>query len=195
MPVRKEPKAGSVIGRKRVTPDELMPEAIQLEDGTYVQPDPEEWIEIKDYLPDAVIVAARKAATTTITQGTRVRDEWDGRVFTRYLLDQQVTAWSLIDADTMLPLDFTPDNLHALPWDMRDWLAAQIQSCGGVVATRGLVLKTNSPQVMDFRDQNGELDTGDDARVLDPSGGSVLSTAGAGATHARNTQGRTRPAR
>lgn len=125
-----------------------------------------EWFTILSYLDEKVLKSAQEKARTTITQNGRTREEFDQDGYTRVLVDAQLTGWQLevpegypFDPDLMTNdggtahWKYSPTTITYMLsiWDVRGWLRDQILSCGGVVATAGLVVKTDSGQTLDYK--------------------------------------------
>lgn len=160
--------APSRTATKQVTPPDLDPKR--------------EWFSILSFLPDSAIKEARAAATTTITQGSRIREEFDQDAFATHLINAQVKGWQLevppdvlFDGDTMSNDDgvirwrFTPSNVAKLTaiWDIRQWLNGEIQSCGGIIPTEKVVIKTGGPQVLDYFRPDEVVGAGGESEVSD----------------------------
>jgi outer membrane protein assembly factor BamB len=126
----------------------------------------EEYFLILDYLDAAVDIAARKSATTTITnpQGRLLSETVDNAKYSKALVNAQLKGWRTIvppgmafDALRMTEEDgnyfwqFTVQNMADLPEDIVLWLAGEIVSCGGVIPTASLMVTTEAGQVLDFR--------------------------------------------
>ena len=110
----------------------------------------EEHIDILDFLRPEVFRAAQDAARKTITgRNGQSREDIDQDVFLRALFDAQVKGWRLFDP-SLAPIPFTPEHVHALPWDVKAWLNEEILSCGGSIPTRTLRIPVGSKEY-DFR--------------------------------------------
>lgn len=131
-----------------------------------------EWFEILAYLDEGTLKAARTAATKTITQNGRSREEFDRDIYAKTLVDAQLKGWQLevpanypFDAELMtndggvVHWKYNQTNIAYMLsiWDVRSWLENEIQSCGGVIATAGLVVKTDSGQTLDYKSPSTRL--------------------------------------
>lgn len=160
--------------------------------------DPErEWFEILSYLDESVLKAAQAAALKTIVQGNRTRQEQDEAAFSKSLFDSQLKGWQLeVPADwpfdpelmtndgAVVHWKFNQTTIAAVlgVWDARNWLQNRILSCGGVVATAGLVVRTDSGQTLDYKSPpTGVDDQQGTGQVSDPVGNAPLAESAAGA--------------
>lgn len=171
------------IETKKVTPEGLDPT--------------KEWFEILSYLDDGTLKNARTAATKTITQNGRTREDFDRDAYAKSLVDAQLKGWQLevpanypFDGDTMsndggmVHWRFTQTNIAYMLsiWDVRSWLENEIQSCGGVIATAGLVVKTDSGQTLDYKSPpTGVADQQGAEPVSDPLGNAPVAESTPGA--------------
>lgn len=157
MPVRLTPAPDSVIPTKAVSMAEWDT------DGPL-----EEHIDILVFLRTDTLEAARKAATRTIVQGSRTREEINEAAYLRALFDVQVKGWRLLDPNGA-EIPYTPENLAALPWDVRSWLHDEILACGGSIATRNIVVRTDSGIALDYKSPDGVVGAEQESRVPDPA--------------------------
>lgn len=134
-----------------------------------------EYFTILDYLDAAVNDTARKAATTTVTDrnGRLQQETVDNTKYSRALVLANLKGWRTIvppGAEFVPGRMFTEDgnffwsfsvqNVNELPEDIVLWLAGEIVSCGGVIPTESLRVKTDSGQVLDFRRAPGGVGVG-----------------------------------
>lgn len=183
MPIGLRTSTAPPIPTHRETPDGLDPTR--------------EWFEILSYLDESVLKAAQAAALKTIVQGNRTRQEQDEAAFSKTLFDAQLKGWQLeVPAD--YPFDdalmtndggvvhwkFNQITVAAVlsVWDARNWLQQRILSCGGVVATAGLVVRTESGQPLDYKSSAAGLaDQQGTESVHDSLGDAPVAETAAGA--------------
>lgn len=154
MPLRLTPLPDEAIPTKRVSPPEW--DAAQ------------EWIEILSFLRKDTLNEARTAARKTVTVGGRTQEEYDEKILFSRLFAVQVKGWHIVDPNGA-EIPYSQENLARLPWDLAGWLYGEIASCGGVLATRDLVIQTKSSgQALDFRSQETSVGTQGASEVPDP---------------------------
>ena len=163
MPVSLSP---SRTATKRVTPPDLNPAR--------------EWFAILTFLDDKTLKDARAKATKTIVQGSKTREEVDQDVFNSAVIAAQLKGWQLeVPAETgfdparmtndngIVHWQFTPENVEELLglWDARVWLANEVLSCGGIIATASLSIETESGQTLDYKSADVVVGPGEEPQV------------------------------
>ena len=180
MPVFMAPKVGKNLETKPVRMEGFE------EEGPFA-----EHFDILRYYEEATDDAARKAATTTITKGNGqlVKEEFDRNRYMAEVLKAQLKGWRLIAPYCPPDMDekefaerteahpdtgdqrwwkFTPANVASLPWDVTTFLFGEIQRCGGAVATRPLIVTTDSGQRLDFRGSHAGVEQRAEPALPDP---------------------------
>lgn len=156
MPMIIEPKADEKLPTKRVAPPGWDSER--------------EWIDILAYLTIDTLERAQKAGKVTIKEGSKTREEFRVALYHVALFGAQIRGWQIQapdDADSGLSYTqdgqrywtFCPDVVERLPWDLRNWLDAQIQQCGGILPTRDLLTTAEDGSVLDYKSQDAGLGT------------------------------------
>lgn len=160
MPVRMTPLPEETVATKRWTPPDCDDDP---ESPTY------EYIEILSFLRQEVIDAAQREGTRTITERGRTREERNMPVYMTALFRRQVTGWRLLDEHGH-EIPFTPEHLTRLPWDLQGLLHQEILNCGGLIATRDLVVRTEDGVLLDYKSPDGSLRAGPVSALHDPDG-------------------------